>query len=400
MAMHMLHQMNTDGSISLPFGCAAETYILLLPIVKDAHFKCQSQQKVNQAIQKNLVIFKHKEGAIDFKGWTMINGMTQSTNRLDDRLELTEKGQSYVIQIQQGLVLDLYGCTAKEVKLKLLTPFNGASKEQLKQQEKCEVNICSEQKIQQLIEQNSRYSHDVGSWTILHSLVMNELKEKGFVLYYQQEDQNFSLNSPKHYYQLTVSDNMWLEQARDYDAKYDLNNNQALIHTLVVEDGGNWGTPIGFALSNKENMYTIRLVVEAIRANIPLRCINQRKLKVLQNNILEVLDNPDFLYVHMNNYKQNTFQSLYMADKIRFEDSKAQGVSKMIKKLAEKHIVPILPDYYLVNYITGKCICLDFIWHGSFRDCCKHGHAAHIYVSIKANENSIDQIKKELIQYF
>ncbi|CAG8839814.1 33343_t:CDS:2, partial [Gigaspora margarita] len=40
-----------------------------------------------------------------------------------------------------------------------------------------------------------------------------------------------------------------------------------------------------------------------------------------------------------------------MADKIRFEDSEAQRVSKMIKKLAEKHIVPILPNYYLVNYI-------------------------------------------------
>ncbi|CAG8675923.1 24161_t:CDS:1, partial [Racocetra persica] len=48
-------------------------------------------------------------------------------------------------------------CTAKEVKLKLLTPFNGASKEQLEQQEKCGVNICSEQKIQQLIERNSQY---------------------------------------------------------------------------------------------------------------------------------------------------------------------------------------------------------------------------------------------------
>ncbi|CAG8841940.1 15073_t:CDS:1, partial [Gigaspora margarita] len=45
-------------------------------------------------------------------------------------------------------------CTTKKVKLKLLTPFNSLSKEQLEQQEKCEVNIYSKQKIQQLIERN------------------------------------------------------------------------------------------------------------------------------------------------------------------------------------------------------------------------------------------------------
>ncbi|CAG8799309.1 1887_t:CDS:2, partial [Racocetra persica] len=39
-------------------------------------------------------------------------------------------------------------------------------------------------------------------------------------------------------------------------------------------------------------------------------------------------------------------------DKIKFKDNKAQEISKMIKKLVAKHIVPIQPDYYLVNYIT------------------------------------------------
>ncbi|CAG8805270.1 23629_t:CDS:2, partial [Gigaspora rosea] len=96
--------------------------------------------------------------------------------------------------------------------------------------------------------------------------------------------------------------------------------------------------------------------------------INQGKLKVLQNSILEISNNLDFLYVRMNNSKQNTFRSPYMTDKIKFEDNEAQGVSKMIKKLAAKHMVPILPNYYLINHITGECTCLDFIWHRSFRD--------------------------------
>ncbi|CAG8833566.1 6408_t:CDS:2, partial [Cetraspora pellucida] len=97
---------------------------------------------------------------------------------------------------------------------------------------------------------------------------------------------------------------------------------------------------------------------------------------------------------------QNTFRSPYTADKIKFEDNEAQGISKMIKKLAAKHIAPVYADYYLVNYITGECTCLDFIWHGSFHNFCKHGYAAHEYVSIKSNEKSVDQIKNELVQYF
>ncbi|CAG8836308.1 12110_t:CDS:1, partial [Gigaspora margarita] len=42
--------------------------------------------------------------------------------------------------------------TAKEIKLKLLAPFNGTSREQLEKQEKYGTNICSERKIQHLLE--------------------------------------------------------------------------------------------------------------------------------------------------------------------------------------------------------------------------------------------------------
>ncbi|CAG8837186.1 4290_t:CDS:2, partial [Cetraspora pellucida] len=54
--MCTLHQINSDGSIGLPFGHAVETYVLSLPIAT-------------------------------------VNGMTKSTNHLDDTLELTEKGR-------------------------------------------------------------------------------------------------------------------------------------------------------------------------------------------------------------------------------------------------------------------------------------------------------------------
>ncbi|KAF0465230.1 proteophosphoglycan ppg4 [Gigaspora margarita] len=78
----------------------------------------------------------------------------------------------------------------------------------------------------------------------------------------------------------------------------------------------------------------------------------------------------------MSNVQQNTFRSPYTIDKIIFNNNEAQGVSNMIRKFVSKHMIPIKPDYYLVNCITGECTCLDFIWYGSLHSFCKHGHAA------------------------
>ncbi|CAG8795424.1 38182_t:CDS:2, partial [Gigaspora margarita] len=148
------------------------------------------------------------------------------------------------------------GCTTKEIKLKLLAPFNGISKEQLEQH-------------------NNYIRDDTGPWTILHRLSIEELKKSESVLYYQQEDRTVTSNSSQHYYQLTVSDNMWLEQARDYgsfcfsiDAKYDLNNDKAPTYSCSYVS----------------------------------RRFNQGRLKVLQNNVLEVQGHKDFLYYQKNGY--------------------------------------------------------------------------------------------------
>ncbi|CAG8683545.1 22058_t:CDS:2, partial [Racocetra persica] len=193
---------------------------------------------------------------------------------IQHELVITRLNLSRNVRDQVILSRRVDGCTAKEIKLKLLAPFNGMPKEQLEQQEQYGTNICP--------------------WTILHRLVIDELKKRGFVFYYQQEDLILPSNSPEYYYQLTVSDNMWLEQARDYgsfcfgiDAKYNLNNNRAPIHTLVVEDCGNWGTPIEFILSNKENMHIIRLAVEVIKANIScknMNCEHSYEYVILPNN--------------------------------------------------------------------------------------------------------------------
>ncbi|RIB29555.1 hypothetical protein C2G38_2155016 [Gigaspora rosea] len=71
-------------------------------------------------------------------------------------------------------------------------------------------------------------------------------------------------DNPEHYYQLTLSDNLWLQQ-----------------------DNAGFGTPIAFGVSNKENNYTIRLTVEAVQRNIPCNnnnCNHEYYYRKLANN--------------------------------------------------------------------------------------------------------------------
>ncbi|RHZ69222.1 hypothetical protein Glove_286g3 [Diversispora epigaea] len=122
---------------------------------------------------------------------------------------------------------------------------------------------------------------NTGPWTILHYLIKEVLKPKGYVLYYQQPDLSKPEDLTEHYYQLTVSDDFWLYNGRDFgqfcfgiDGKYDLNNDRAPILTMIVENNMGHGTPLAFGLSNKENNWTIRLGVSAVKQNIPCNDLN------------------------------------------------------------------------------------------------------------------------------
>ncbi|GES80130.1 hypothetical protein GLOIN_2v1868524 [Rhizophagus clarus] len=67
--------------------------------------------------------------------------------------------------------------TAKGIKAKLLTLFNGVDDKKLKD--------------------------NTGPWTQLDSLVNDILKSRGFILYYQIANVNQPVKSPDQYYQLT-----------------------------------------------------------------------------------------------------------------------------------------------------------------------------------------------------
>ena len=103
--------------------------------------------------------------------------------------------------------------------MNLLTPFNGAEENELKGVLKNQRQICSDRKLRAyLTRDDRRLKESTGLWTILHYLVVEILKQKGYVLYYQQSD----LSQPeeeKHFYQLILSNEFWLRNGREFDQK-------------------------------------------------------------------------------------------------------------------------------------------------------------------------------------
>ena len=94
--------------------------------------------------------------------------------------------------------------------------------------------VCNDIKLRGFIKRDDRrLKENSGSWTILHYLVTEILKLKGYVLYYQQPNPLAPENHPDHYYQLTLSNDLWLKNGQRYgkfciglDGKYDLNNDK------------------------------------------------------------------------------------------------------------------------------------------------------------------------------
>jgi hypothetical protein len=145
--------------------------------------------------------------------------------------------------------------TAKDIKAKLLAPYNNASENELKEALlNNQKTICNTSKLKSFIMYDDRrLKENAGPWTILHYMVIELLKPKGFILYYQQPDTSKPESSFEHYYQLTLSHDFWLKNGKNFgqfnigiDGKHDLNNDKAPILTFVVENNAGAGTPLAF----------------------------------------------------------------------------------------------------------------------------------------------------------
>ena len=146
--------------------------------------------------------------------------------------------------------------SAKGIKSKLLASMNGANEETLSQALSNQRIICTDNKLKQLVARDDKRLKDhVGSWTILHNLIIENLKSKGYILYYQQPNLSFPEDSPQRFYQLTLSDEFWLKNARDYgqicigiDGKYDLNIDHVPVLSIVAKNNAGFAIPIAFGM--------------------------------------------------------------------------------------------------------------------------------------------------------
>ncbi|KAF0381133.1 gephyrin: PROVISIONAL [Gigaspora margarita] len=94
--------------------------------------------------------------------------------------------------------------------------------------------------------------------------------------------------------------------------------------------------------------------------------LNQKWLYVLLYLVIPAIGGLDtYFYIKKEN---NKFWSPYTMKDIFFNKKSYQLLQPILDKLASKHPIAKLDNYYLANILTCECTCLNFIWNGSFRD--------------------------------
>ncbi|UZO29201.1 uncharacterized protein OCT59_022687 [Rhizophagus irregularis] len=250
---------DAENSVNVPFGRISEWYLANHPLLKDRRLKCLSRLYTSGLVKEGIINVQRVKGAVDFAEWTTRTNETKSTNRIDDVLTLTSKGNELLKQINlkkkdklcwswimycagnhvpQSMLLNSTPkvqrfnflrnvrnkilisrradyMSTKEIKAKLLVSINGADENTLFNALNSQKVICTNDKLKQLI------AHD---------------------------DKRFKDNA-------------------GIDGKYDLNLDHAPILSIIAKNNAGFATPIAFGMSNKENNHTIRLAISSIKNN-------------------------------------------------------------------------------------------------------------------------------------
>ncbi|CAG8539081.1 11529_t:CDS:2 [Diversispora eburnea] len=181
--------------------------------------------------------------------------------------------------------------TADDVKAKILVSKQGATEADLNQEIVKNRDICNAKQLKRLIVRDDRRVRDnAGPWTVLQHYIQDILKPRGHVLYYQNPDLSADENSPDRYYQLIVSDDLWLINGRDFGEHYfcidgnnELNMDRATVLTIVVETPTGHPTP----LANGDDKIPVKIAISTIKANIPcnrLGCTHPWRYEDLPND--------------------------------------------------------------------------------------------------------------------
>src|SRR5260363_232586 len=78
-----------------------------MPLLANCKLRKQNRLYVNESIRSGLITLKRVDGAIDCLIWKTVQEQKKSTNRIDDIIELTEKGHECVARFKQNIALDL-----------------------------------------------------------------------------------------------------------------------------------------------------------------------------------------------------------------------------------------------------------------------------------------------------
>ncbi|RHZ82084.1 hypothetical protein Glove_114g71 [Diversispora epigaea] len=186
---------NSDNTVPVPFGHS------------------QSRLTTTQLIKEKIIELHRVESAVDFLEWEDLYGKQKS-----------KKGQEYIELInwhqkrQIVLVMDHPSTSYKNRRKSSSHLHIGYWKytKELTEALSNSKEVCNNKKLKSFIDcEDRRFKEDIGPWTIFHYLI-EVLKPKGYVLYYQQPDLFQPEDSAEHYYQLTVSDNFWSCNGRDF----------------------------------------------------------------------------------------------------------------------------------------------------------------------------------------
>ncbi|PKC67138.1 hypothetical protein RhiirA1_510458 [Rhizophagus irregularis] len=76
------------------------------PTPSSNRLKMNVTKRIVSDIKEGIITIERVEGAVDFIEWRIKTGQTKSTNRIDDIVKLTEKGEELVKQIEAGVKKD------------------------------------------------------------------------------------------------------------------------------------------------------------------------------------------------------------------------------------------------------------------------------------------------------
>ncbi|PKK66245.1 hypothetical protein RhiirC2_853023 [Rhizophagus irregularis] len=296
---------DAENSVNVPFGRISEWYLANHPLLKDRRLKCLSRLYTSGLVKEGIINVQRVKGAVDFAEWTTRTNETKSTNRIDDVLTLTSKGNELLKQINlkkkdklcwswimycagngntcQRACGGIGNCKKgfkSEVRITSLTKshplkitiqgnhvpqsmlLNSTPKVQrfnflrnvrnkILISRRADYMSTKEIKAKLLVSINGADENTLFNALNSQKVICTNDKLKQLIAHDDKRFKDNAEDSPQRFYQLTLSDEFFKECTRLW----------------ITKNNAGFATPIAFGMSNKENNHTIRLAISSIKNN-------------------------------------------------------------------------------------------------------------------------------------